>query len=68
MVDYFSLDIEGAEWTIVRSMPWDKVDIRVISLENFHLGDENELLEKHMEKNGYMILKKVEFDTIFVKK
>jgi hypothetical protein len=67
VVDYFSLDVEGAEWTIVKSMEWDKVDIRVISLENFHLGDDNALLEKHMEKNGYTILKKVEFDTIFVK-
>jgi hypothetical protein len=66
-VDYFSLDVEGAEWTIVRSLPWDKVNIRVISLENFHLGAQNELVEKHMISNGYTIYKKVEYDTIFVK-
>jgi len=67
VVDFFSLDIEGAEWTVVKSLPWDKVDIRVLSLENFHLGDDNDLLEKHMAKNGYRIYTKVEFDTIFVK-
>ena len=28
-VDYFSLDVEGAEMGILESIPWDKVDIRV---------------------------------------
>lgn len=27
-VDYMSLDIEGAELAVLRSIPWDKVDIR----------------------------------------
>jgi len=66
-VDYFSLDVEGAEWTIIKSLPWDKVNIHIISLENYYLGKDNELLETHLEKYGYTIYKKVEFDTIFVK-
>jgi hypothetical protein len=32
-VDYLSLDIEGAEEAVLRTLPWDKVDIKVISLE-----------------------------------
>jgi hypothetical protein len=28
-VNYFSLDIEGAEFPVLRSIPWDKVDIQV---------------------------------------
>ena len=28
-VDYFSLDIEGAEYKVLSSIPWDKVNIRV---------------------------------------
>ena len=28
-VDYFSLDVEGVELDILRTIPWDKVDIKV---------------------------------------
>ena len=28
-VDYFSLDVEGAELAILQAIPWDKVDIKV---------------------------------------
>ena len=28
-VDYFSLDVEGAELSILQAIPWDKVDIKV---------------------------------------
>ena len=27
-IDYFSLDVEGAEFGILKSIPWDKVDIK----------------------------------------
>jgi len=26
-VDYFSLDVEGSEWAIIQSIPWNKVEI-----------------------------------------
>ena len=29
IVDYFSLDVEGAEFSILTSIPWEKVVIRV---------------------------------------
>lgn len=28
-VDYFSLDVEGAEYKVLQTIPWDKVDIKV---------------------------------------
>ena len=28
-VDYFSLDVEGNELDVLRTIPWDKVNIRV---------------------------------------
>ena len=28
-VDYFSLDVEGPEYDVLRHIPWDKVDISV---------------------------------------
>ena len=30
-VDYFSLDVEGAELQILKTIPWDDVDIKVMS-------------------------------------
>lgn len=36
-VDYFSLDVEGAEYKVLQTIPWDKVDIKVgfYSLVNY---------------------------------
>ena len=34
-VDYFSLDIEGSELDVLRTIPWDKVDIKV---NDYHLS------------------------------
>ena len=33
-----SLDIEGAEFAVLRTVPWSKVDIRVMSVETHLLG------------------------------
>ena len=40
-VDYLSLDIEGAEEAVLKTIPWDKVDISIIGLEI--------IIEKHDE-------------------
>ncbi|CAB4069581.1 unnamed protein product [Lepeophtheirus salmonis] len=37
-IDYFSLDIEGAEMPVLRTLPWDKVDIGIIDIEVNHMG------------------------------
>ena len=56
-VHYFSLDIEGAEFPVLKTIPWDKVDIRVLSVET-HLagrlfpGDRLDLIE-YMKSVGY---------------
>ena len=36
-VNYFSLDIEGAELQVLRSLPWHLVDIEVLPLYLFHI-------------------------------
>ena len=38
-VTLLSLDIEGAEFEVFRSLPWDKVDIEVIVTELVHAGE-----------------------------
>ena len=37
-VTLLSLDIEGAEFEVFRSLPWDKMDIEVILTELVHAG------------------------------
>ena len=39
IVDYFSLDVEGSEFPILKSLDWDNVNISVISVEMNHAGD-----------------------------
>ena len=56
-VHYFSLDVEGAEFPILKTLPWDKVDIQVLSVET-HLcgrlfpGTREELIA-YMDSVGY---------------
>ena len=56
-VHYFSLDIEGAELQVLKTIPWDKVDIWVISVET-HLagevfpGSRDDIID-YMESVGY---------------
>ena len=38
-VNYLSLDIEGAELAVLQTIPWDKVDIEVITVETKHAGE-----------------------------
>ena len=38
-VDFLSLDIEGAELAVLKTIPWDKVDIEVITVETKHAGE-----------------------------
>ena len=70
-VTLLSLDIEGAEFEVFRSLPWDKVDIEVIVIELVHAGEvfEGSRLEiiKYLESKNYQYVGNL-FDDIFVRK
>jgi len=56
-VHFFSLDIEGAELPVLKTVPWDKVDIRVLTVETHfagqvYPGDRREVIA-YMEEVGY---------------
>ena len=65
-IDFFSLDVEGAEYLILRTIPFHKVDIRILMVEMDHSKGE-EIIEL-MGSNGYRIYTRMEHDTLFVKK
>ena len=37
-MDYLSLDIEGAEWPVLQTLDFQKLDIKTISIEMNHVG------------------------------
>lgn len=50
-VDWFVLDVEGAEWEVLRSFPFDEITVAVWSIEsNRHNRTE---LHEYMEGKGY---------------
>ena len=70
-VTLLSLDIEGAEFEVFKSLPWDKVDIEVIVTELVHAGEvfPGSRLEiiKYLESKNYQYVGNL-FDDIFVRK
>jgi hypothetical protein len=70
-IDLFSLDVEGAEFRILQSIPWDKVNIRVLLIEVEHVGElfEGSLkdLEDFLASKGYSFHKSIEIDSIYIR-
>ena len=70
-VDLFSLDIEGAEIPVLKTIPWNKIDIKVVIIEVNHLGkifeDTNDDLDQLMRDNGYKFFSEIHINHIYVK-
>lgn len=65
-VDYFSLDVEGSEMDILRTIPWNKVRIKTLTIEVEH-SDAN-MITTFMETNGYSMVQKIgNVDLFFVR-
>ena len=52
-INYWSLDVEGAELEIVKSLDWSKFKVDVMSVEadNFNTT-KNQLVRQHLESSG----------------
>lgn len=60
MMDYLSLDVEGQEYNILRTFPFDKYTFRCITVEHNapHVGPvQQNLIRSILEKNGYRYVK-----------
>ncbi|XP_053627476.2 protein Star [Cherax quadricarinatus] len=72
-VDYFSLDVEGAEFSVLKTIPWDKVDIKTLSVEFIHDPEGKDAIQEYMKRVGYYVHSEVRHynwlanDFIFVK-
>ncbi|KAH3894693.1 uncharacterized protein LOC127867739 isoform X2 [Dreissena polymorpha] len=52
-VDFFSLDVEGDELRVLKTIPFDKVDIKMMTVEYVHQVGKDGDLKSFVEKKGY---------------
>jgi hypothetical protein len=67
-VDYFSLDIEGGEWDVIKSLPYDKIDIRSFSIEYAANPSTTGFIKSKLTDNGYNLFKQDHIDLYYLKK
>ena len=65
-VDFFSLDIEGAELAVLRAIPWTKVNIELVMIEVNH--SDQEKIHSVMTAAGYGVHKRLKDLDIIYKK
>lgn len=63
IIDFLSLDIEGAEWIAMKSFPFDKYKFRCMAVER-----PNKMLDLLLESNGYRQAIHLMYDVIYVHK
>ena len=63
-IDFCSIDTEGSEFNIIKSIDFDKTEIKVFIIEN-NYGEKN--IENFLVEKGYVFYKKIEWDDVFVK-
>ncbi|XP_037077368.1 uncharacterized protein LOC119098518 [Pollicipes pollicipes] len=54
-VDYFSLDVEGHEYSVLSQLPFERLDIRTLSVEFRHVPEGKEAIRTLMESKGYEV-------------
>ena len=54
-IDYFSLDVEGAEMDVLKTIPWNKLDIDILSVEYLHAPKGKKTYSEFMESVGYKV-------------
>jgi len=55
-INYLSIDVEGAEFSVIKSINFDKVFIDIINFEN-NYADVSEPIIKYLEEKNYVVIK-----------
>jgi hypothetical protein len=66
VIDYWSLDTEGSELTILKSFPFDQYSFRVLTVEHNHLPVRSEIQEL-LDSRGYWRIAALEIDDCYVR-
>ncbi|XP_065351453.1 uncharacterized protein LOC135946905 isoform X1 [Cloeon dipterum] len=54
-IDYFSLDVEGNELEVLRTIDFDQFDIRTLSVEFKHVKAGKDMVQRFMNEKGYEV-------------
>lgn len=63
-IDYFSLDVEGAEMHILNSIEWESINIDIFTIETDQFRDQ---ILSFMKGKGYKWMKRLQGDDVFQK-
>ncbi|XP_040581290.1 protein Star [Lepeophtheirus salmonis] len=70
-IHYLSLDIEGAELPVLRTIPFEDVDIKLMDIESNHMGEifdgSKVELVRTLADRGYRFDRDICHDSIFIK-
>ena len=66
-IDFFSLDVEGAELEVLKGIDFSKLNIRTMTVEYAHVPGGKAALSKHVTKQGMKMYKIVDADTIYAR-
>ena len=58
-IDFFSLDVEGDELKVLQTIPFDKIDIKMMTVEYKHIDLGEEYLKNFVEHKGFESLVKI---------
>lgn len=61
-IDFFSLDVEGDELNVLKTIPFDKLTIKMLAVEYVHQTGGQGHLKKFLEDKGYDTLLEVHRD------
>jgi len=72
-VDYISIDVEGKEFDVLRSIDLDRWGVKVIVVENFCSGNfyhfldgrKGDEVEKYLTGYGFELIKKIQINEIY---
>lgn len=67
IIDYWSLDTEGSELTILKSFPFDRYSFRVLTVEHNHMPVKEEI-RQFLEGYDYVRIRELGIDDCYVKK
>ncbi len=64
-IDYCSIDVEGSEWEVLKSIDFSNLKINVFTIENNY---KDNTIKEFMFKNGYDLIGNLEMDEVFILK
>eukprot|EP00747_Dinoflagellata_sp_TGD_P117226 gnl/TRDRNA2_/TRDRNA2_172560_c0_seq1.p2 gnl/TRDRNA2_/TRDRNA2_172560_c0~~gnl/TRDRNA2_/TRDRNA2_172560_c0_seq1.p2 ORF type:complete len:129 (+),score=17.68 gnl/TRDRNA2_/TRDRNA2_172560_c0_seq1:657-1043(+) len=66
VVDFWSLDVEGMEGNILKSFPFEKVEVGILLIEMNKNENNNMQIEQVMQNHGFKECGRTRFDRIYV--